>query len=453
MQFHQFRPVRAAQVEYMRANPAATDHDKAFDAKVTRWVQKNNAHEFAQLWGEYWAKIVRDNQGNPAIPETALLQWQYIAEQAHAEVEWHANQRPFYNVWPIMHDMIHSVRLSVRWQDVRFPYKTMVFSFPKGREPPGLTSAMAWFGSDALDDSTPKFGCIAETTAGGNDALLSHGDIPDPAVTIEDWIAEQHRLEAAGVVTGEATPGFAAAERARGKANRNLFLIKLMVFVSHVAQDDRILNDVLLREDREHADRLGENIDDEWLKRKAAKARASGVLGFDVGKALQQEVDEERARNPSLVNPHVRLYHTGPGGERPEYRVIKAHFRNKNILTRVPTGYWGFESEEEAKAALAPVDQRCDCVYFLRDGEDEIVKIGWTGRGVQDRIADLTTGNLKLRLLGIVRTGNGAEKESDIHAELAALRVDQNREWFRLTNQEVAEVLERHGGQWLAKQN
>jgi hypothetical protein len=99
------------------------------------------------------------------------------------------------------------------------------------------------------------------------------------------------------------------------------------------------------------------------------------------------------------------------------------------------------------------VDQRCDCVYFLRDGEDEIVKIGWTGRDVQDRIADLTTGNLKLRLLGIVRTGNGAEKESDIHAELAALRVDQNREWFRLTNQEVAEVLERHGGQWLAKQN
>ena len=151
------------------------------------------------------------------------------------------------------------------------------------------------------------------------------------------------------------------------------------------------------------------------------------------------------------MNPHVRLYHTGPGRTKPQYRVIGAHFRNKNIITRVPTGYWGFETEEEARAALAPVDQRCDCVYFLRDGDEAIVKVGWTGRDVQDRIADLTTGNLKLRLLGIVRTGNGAEKEAEIHAELAHVRIDQNREWFRLTDAEVAELLELHGGEWLAK--
>lgn len=451
MHFHQFRAIRAAQVEYMRSNPAQTDYDRAFDAKAMRWAQQNNSHEFAQLWADYWTRIIQNNQGNSEIPHAALLQWQLIAEQSHAEVKWHANHRPFYNVWPIMHDMIHSVRLSVRWKDVKFPYETMVFSFPKGREPLGLTSAMAWFGTDALDGVALKFGCMAESTAGGNDAVLSHGVIPDTSVTIEEWLEEQHRLEAAGEITGEVNVGFAAAERAKGKSNRSLFLIKLMVFVSHVAQDDRILNEVLLREDREHAEAMGDNIDDEWLKRKAAKARASGVFGFDIGKSLQREIDEERARNPSLVNPHVRLYHTGPGRERPEYRVIKAHFRNKNILTRVPTGYWGFESEEEVKAVLAPVDQRCECVYFLRDGEDEIVKIGWTGRHVEARIADLSTGNLKLRLLGIVRTGNGVEKESEIHAELDAVRVDQNREWFRLTNQEVAEVLERHGGEWLAK--
>jgi hypothetical protein len=435
----------------MRSNPAQTDDDRAFDAKAMRWAQQNNSHEFAQLWADHWTRIIRDNQGNSEIPDATLLQWQLIAEQSNAEVKWHANHRPFYNVWPIMHDMIHSVRLSVRWKDVTFPYETMVFSFPKGREPLGLTSAMAWFGTDALDGVALKFGCMAESTAGGNDALLSHGVIPDTSVTIEEWIEEQHQLEASGEITGEVNAGFAAAERAKGQSNRNLFLIKLMVFVSHVAHDDRILNEVLLREDREHAEAMGDNIDDEWLKRKAAKARASGVLGFDVGKSLQREIDEERARNPSLVNPHVRLYHTGPGRGRPEYRVIKAHFRNKNILTRVPTGYWGFESEEEVKAVFAPVDQRCECVYFLRDGEDEIVKIGWTGRHVEDRIADLSTGNIKLRLLGIVRTGNGVEKESEIHAELAAVRVDLNREWFRLTNQEVAEVLERHGGEWLAK--
>ncbi len=451
MHFHQFRPIRAAQVDYMRSNPAQTDDDRAFDAKAMRWAQQNNSHEFAQLWADHWTRIIRDNQGNSEIPDATLLQWQLIAEQSNAEVKWHANHRPFYNVWPIMHDMIHSVRLSVRWKDVTFPYETMVFSFPKGREPLGLTSAMAWFGTDALDGVALKFGCMAESTAGGNDALLSHGVIPDTSVTIEEWIEEQHQLEASGEITGEVNAGFAAAERAKGQSNRNLFLIKLMVFVSHVAHDDRILNEVLLREDREHAEAMGDNIDDEWLKRKAAKARASGVLGFDVGKSLQREIDEERARNPSLVNPHVRLYHTGPGRGRPEYRVIKAHFRNKNILTRVPTGYWGFESEEEVKAVFAPVDQRCECVYFLRDGEDEIVKIGWTGRHVEDRIADLSTGNIKLRLLGIVRTGNGVEKESEIHAELAAVRVDLNREWFRLTNQEVAEVLERHGGEWLAK--
>lgn len=448
MQFHQYRPARTASVAFTRANPASTSQDRAFDAKLLRWAKECNTHEFAEKWADYAEQIVRSNLDNPAAPRSHVEHWWLIGEQARAECEWHLNQRPFYNVWPVMHDLIHDVRLDVRWQDVRFPYKTMVFSFPKGREPLGITSAMAWFGVDLLDPAALKFGCVAETTTGGNDALGAQGYIPDQTAKIADWIDHQHTHVADSI---EVTPGFWKAEFSKGKANRGLFLLKLMVFVSHVAKDDRILNDVLLRSDREQAERVGDDIDDEWLKGRAAKARASGVVGVDVGRELQHKIDAARALNPSLVNPHVRLYHTGPGRTKPQYRVIGAHFRNKNIITRVPTGYWGFETEEEALAAIAPVDLRCDCVYFLRDGDEAIVKVGWTGRDVQDRIADLSTGNLKLRLLGIVRTGNGAEKEAEIHTQLANVRIDLNREWFRLTDAEVAEILELHGGEWLAK--
>lgn len=67
-------------------------------------------------------------------------------------------------------------------------------------------------------------------------------------------------------------------------------------------------------------------------------------------------------------------------------------------------------------------------IYFIQNGQDKHIKIGFTQQQPKKRLKELQTGSPhKLKMLRVVE--GGRLKESELHERFAHLRV--NGEWFR----------------------
>jgi hypothetical protein len=351
--------------------------------------------------------------------------------EAYAEIAWHESDRPYYNVWPVACDIVPTVKLTLPIKQLSLPFPTMMFRFAKGHEPFGVETAMAFVLGSAVAAGSKEPGSAVKIEVRGYRAnggmhcmrLASHS----PDQIIEDWLTEEMSRRDTG-----------SAAAAAG-----VWLMRLLVFTCLLANGDDLITPVLLREDMSRLPTIDEDKLDTWLAERAAKARRQGNHGFDIGRELQAE----KFRSPHFRQPHPCLFHTGPNGSIP---VIKMRSGSKQIprsFSRVPTGFLGKETPEEAAKALEPPpDAPQEVVYLLRDGERPYVKVGMTTRELKFRIAELSTSNCDLRLIGIIRTGNARRKESEIHRELSHLH--RRGEFFWLTDDQCQELLQKHGGEW-----
>jgi len=361
---------------------------------------------------------------------------------------WHDNKRPFYNVWPIVTDIISNVTLDVSWKQTHVGVNPLVLQFPVGREPLGIRYAMLY---SSFENKQAETGLLYHLSAfiENDDACQLTHKITDPDETVAAYVdlCTSTQILRDGSLTVSADDN--AAQGTAISPQRHLAIVRhvltLAAMIRLLENGDDLVTPILLRKDQERADAVTQDAFAEWQRRKLEKAHNLGVFGFDVGRLEQRQRDT----NPSYVMPYWAFRRCGKQWADRRFVKVSGYERGITEAIAPPTGFYGEECPEEFQTFLRCLAEAKDeYVYFLRDGDRPYVKIGRTRRSIGLRREELRTGNRFLRLLGFIPTGDSRRKENDVHHLLR--NTVRDGEFFYLSDQGARVIIEDHGGTWVA---
>lgn len=331
MNFHDYVPQRKQLLQ------RAAQGDPLVPKAEAEHVHKLTSKDYAD---QAIPAILKRFQGSKAAHRTSQEE-SHLRKQLvsfRAEQLWHSSGRPYYNVWPIVYDIMKGVKLTVRWNDIALPYDGMLFRFPAGHELLGCRTMLLARQAEIIAGLP---GCVMycsqspSTTALGQ-VVQAVGVMPLLPEN-EDQTIEQALEEAA--VAYETT-----SEQERIIKTHTATMFRLAAFAALLVRGEDLITPVILSKDRERWEKADE-AERKWLEQRAANR---GGPGFDIGKKCQ----EEKNRNPHYRNPHLCLFWTGEGRGVPLVRERRGAFVKAKSLTEVPTGFLGPETAEE----LAVVD-------------------------------------------------------------------------------------------------
>jgi len=335
-----------------------------------------------------------DADGEATLGDSHASEVVVLLRETTAEKAWYMLQRPFYNVFPVVADMVAGVKLNITFEEVRLPFQAMCFQFSE-QTPPSLTvgsttrrlESLLWYsGLDPISNDPshriwiciPEFEgnvvpcwtiCYGDQSAEVEESLLKcrevnrrevrermrkEGRDTDSAM-IDAILARSSALHATSGVTSNYND---AAE----------WCFRLLVLTSLLAAGNDLITPVLLAKDQQPMGAVSPEEIEKWIEMKASKARQRGVLGFEVGKALQ----EEKESSPHFRNSHLALFHTGPGRTQPRVQLRRGSVVFSKALTKVPTGFLGPETPEEIALCQAvnvrePISVRTRFYILKRD--------------------------------------------------------------------------------------
>jgi hypothetical protein len=383
MRFHDYVSARGRGV-------ARRDEDGGYSPEVLNHIRQMNSAEVAR----YLLDVVKRG----LIAEFGSLEKAFLKSSKAsmmtapflAELSWHEQQRPFYNVWPIAASLLTSVSLGVQWGEISFPYETILFRFPMGHEPHGLTSALIQEESRLLNNGESRAMIQGQLDQLANAEFperaprresLHRGEItivfqtvnsPNRIQTIlpsnlgDDETVEESLLRVRSsyepvAASGPQEAADAAKELLRVRID---FLYRLAVFTSLLAKGQDLITPIVLAKDQDKYDTADENTR-RWIEDRAARIQGRG---FHIGKNLEAE----RERSPHWRNPHLCLFWTGEGRGKPLLKLRRGGVVIPKALSEVPTGFMGDETPEELKAAEAvytriPIPARLRFEILRRD--------------------------------------------------------------------------------------
>jgi hypothetical protein len=369
MRFFTYRPQRQVAL----ATPGIPEQHRNWlaslsNAEYATQGRQNSLNRYAEL-----KKTGRlDAEGLPRPGDSHAAEVITLARECCAEVAWHDVSRPFYNVFPVVADMVSGVKLSLTFEQVSLPFPAMLFLFSEstpptlhvGRLRKRLESVLWYSGPDPTSHDPSDKVWIAIAQFEGNVVPCWSVSFNDPTLEIEESLRSQFRCTAHEVNAQDRRLGrntqsdmLSAIEAGNSALGTPLiattvyddafeWCFRLLVLTSLLAAGNDLVTPVLLAKDQKHLESVSSHEIDEWIAMRAAKARSRGVLGFDVGRSLQAEKD----RTPHFRNPHLALYHTGPGGREPRVQLRRGAVVVSKAFTRIPTGFLGPETPEEIEA-------------------------------------------------------------------------------------------------------
>ena len=377
MRFHDFISARARGL-------ARRGEEGGFSADLIDSVRSMNSEEVCRyLLGIVKKGLVQDY----GSAETAFLssnKASMLVSPFLAELNWHEDRRPFYNVWPIAASLVESVSLDVQWSEISFPNETILFRFASGHEPYGLASALIQESSRLLGDQSNRQWIEGRLEklgkSGGGDihrgeitVVYEAADSPNriqtilpnnlggDGETVEDSVRRIHATY---------TPVEGIEQRASFSSllplfrSRVNFLYRLAVFTSLLAKGQDLITPVILSKDQKRYD-AGDEQTRRWIEERAARIQGRG---FDIGRDLEEEWE----RSPHWRNPHLCLFWTGEGRGTPLLKVRRGGVVIPKALSEVPTGFMGPETPEELASAEAvytrtPIPARMRFEILRRD--------------------------------------------------------------------------------------
>lgn len=363
-----------------------------------------------------------------------------------AELDWFADNRPFYNVYPIVEKLVRNTRLDLPAKHLKFPNDVICFRFSKGHEPFGLKTALIKlenFDRESAKAFGPMFDVVNNPTRGisllavGSFEVVDDKDrfiiqIPTPLKlanddgiydpTVEDMLSLTTTLIASSAaVIEDEMPLY---------QDRLYFLFRLAILAALIADGDDLITPAILASDQPEYEAATDEDAKRWLEKRAEKIQGRG---FDFGRTLQHLSET----SPHWRNPHMALFWTGVGRTIPVLKKRAGSVVVPKHLSQVPTGY-ECPIEED-------IQQQKEHVYFLHDPASGYIKIGRTRRTVEERQRESKTfvpGGLKL--VGYISTGDCVELETRLHREYGHKR--QDNEFFEITIAEAHEIIAAFGG-------
>jgi hypothetical protein len=423
----------------------------------------------AEYGGDVELTRISDAEGAMVIGAQGI----HAAFCTMAEMDWFDDNRPFYNVYPIVEKLTNNTKLTVPLDQLHFPHSVMCFRFPKGQEPLGIKTALIKlqnFGSRGAQIFKPIFEPSLGSARTKNilDNMLAVGhfstvetddqfmiNVPRPPlytaktdgepVTVEDLLhlasqiltSQPHDVatymaDVSGTLDFVVQGSTETPESQKIYLQRLYFLFKLSVLVSMVAAGNDLITPAILASEQEKYDTETDEAARRWMEERAAKIQGRG---FDFGRELQTRSET----SPHWRNPHMALYWIGEGRTKPVLKLRAGSIVIPKHISSVPTGF-DCPVVDDAEATV-----QVEYVYFLRDPSRGFVKIGRTRRRIADRQRESSTfvpGGLSL--LGYISTGDCTELETRIHREYAHKR--RGNEFFEISDVEVAEIVTQFGG-------
>lgn len=484
MKFYEYETSKLTEIRTLEEDGHNRAADKLRKLSPTEFLEKKAVHvvkrvgDAVQKGIEYATHNIKStdgeddviiNDGNLTIPAKGI----HSAFCTMAEMDWFDDNRPFYNVYPIVEKLTNNTKLSVPLSQLRFPHDVMCFRFPKGQEPLGIKTAIIKlqnFDSRGSQIFKPIFepavGSVRTknilnnmlavghfTTVDTNDQFMIN--VPKPPVTtvrtdgspvtVDDLLqiaariltAQPHELttymsEVSNTLDFVVQGGTDPPDSQKIYLNRLYFLFKLSVLVSLVAAGNDLITPAILASEQEKYDIEPDEAAKRWMEERAAKIQGRG---FDFGRELQTRSE----LSPHWRNPHMALYWTGEGRTKPVLKLRAGSIVIPKHLSNVPSGFDCPVVDDDE------VTVQAEYVYFLRDPSRGFVKIGKTARKITSRQrASRTWVPGGLSLLGYISTGDCTELETRIHREYAHKRRDN--EFFEISDTEVAEIVTQFGG-------
>ena len=247
-----------------------------------------------------------------------------LINEFQSEADWWKCGRPYFNVWPILFQLIEGLSLDVPWHRLQMPFASLAVCFPVGKEPYGIACFTVVRTFQGLYLSFQN----AEDQRSGN---ISHL-IPQAD---DETIAKTAANELAQV----AEKGQDIPFEERLTAERQGFLLRLVAFIGVLSDRSRqaLVQDVVFARDQERYD---ESPDEALRLRLAALASRMNGRGFHIGR--NQQLKYER----SGVSPHRRRGHwqgywVGKGRAELSVKWIEEIEVLASKVCEIPTGMLG----------------------------------------------------------------------------------------------------------------
>lgn len=234
------------------------------------------------------------------------------------EEMWVKENRPFYNVWPPVLEMIEKVDLrGVKVAHIKWPVSPLLLKFPDGNEFQWLLAAQ--------DESSGHSILVLAYTSTWEAVLPVRND-----EHLEQLLSFVNQAEITdnGMKISHATVNYAE------------WCVRVVVLASLLADDPRIIQPVVLAKDR-HEYMVTK--DEERKKLLELRSIRKQGMGFEIGR----EWHETRDTSPHFRNAHLCLFWTGKERSQPVIKLRKGCMVQPRKMLEIPTGYMGPEDEEE----------------------------------------------------------------------------------------------------------
>jgi hypothetical protein len=310
------------------------------------------------------------------------------------EKAWRLIGRPYYNVYPIVESLCRKTTLDVAWDRVCFPLSPLLFRFPVGYEPHGISSAIVFTvpppdvpGFDYGE--IPAFDrCWSTAAVEGNFRSVL------PKAKVSTYVLRKEAREACGYImarnlvcviqfakdkdvygfvwsvraeswseTVEKTmqdPKQSGSEHCNGidVDGASAFMSRLSVLSALVGQGTDLITPEILSRDEA---RYSAASDDEkrWIEARACRLNGAG---FSFGKKLQRQSE----LSPHWRNPHMALFWTGHKRSVPILKLRSGCVVTSTHLSDIPTGFLGDESVEDGTESTVTLAKRVAVPKRLR---------------------------------------------------------------------------------------
>ena len=337
---------------------------------------------------------LKDRDGGPAVCRFVLL-----------EKAWRIVNRPYYNVYPVVHSLCSKTTLDIQWERISFPFSPLLFRFPVGHEPFQIATALVYtvpppniggwdYGELPVFDrhwAIDSHGFESHTTPCGKictrdmckDARESCSYITTKTLVCNVQFATQNGLFAFSwslrsdswqeTVEETLSDYSAAPSRLEGKQHpsdvgldawgASEFLCRLSVLAALVGQGNDLITPEILARDTDRYE-FASDTEKEWIEGRAARVNGRG---FSFGKELQRDSEF----SPHWRNPHMALFWTGEGRSVPVLKLRSGCVVSSTPLSDIPTGFLNSTDDDDDNSypfeRRIPVPKRLRFIVMRRD--------------------------------------------------------------------------------------
>jgi hypothetical protein len=255
----------------------------------------------------------------------------FTVRQVMLEKEWVAQCRPYYNVWPVIFDMVNKLKLDIPCSAVQMPNQVFCLRLPAINNPlsfEGGTIKTIVFGTQPVSKSVGS-----REAADGMCLMLDTGELSEdrtcPIYTFKifPWLSDQTIDYVMNSLPSHTSwfEGIVVPQDVITQA------IKLAIVVCMIYKDPEIVTPDVLAKDRSNYMEALAKGDAAKIASIEDRAKRRGKCAFNIGMSIESM--------PHYRRPHMALFWMGKGRSLAKIQLRKGAIVHRDKLTNVPSGY------------------------------------------------------------------------------------------------------------------